>query len=160
MPLLRSIAAFAFVSAIAVLSAPGCSQQGEGQRCDSVANGDADCDDGLVCIKQKELLNGLADVCCHPDPANDSESRCQRGGTTIPGGGGSGGTSSAGTSAGGAAGEQTDGGTAGADAAGGGTPGASGSPAVSDGGMSGGGAPVVTEGGAAGAGTAGQGGAG
>lgn len=158
---LRSVAAFAFVSALAVLSAPGCSQQGEGQRCDSSKNGDADCDDGLVCIKKNELTNGLADICCHSDPANDTKSRCVRGG--IVGTGGTGGSSTGGSGGssmgGGAAGDTSD---AAAGDTSGGTPGASGSPTTSDGGMtSAAGTPSTTDGGgAAGTGTGGQGGAG
>lgn len=151
---LRSLAAFAFVSAIAVLSAPGCSQQGEAERCDSEANGNADCDDGLVCVSKNKLQEPITDLCCHSDPANDSSSRCLRKVPSNTGGSGGSGGSNAGSSTGGAS-------AGAAGEAAGGTPGASGSPTTTDGGMSGaGGAPVTIEGGAAGAGTAGQGGAG
>lgn len=161
---LRSVAAFAFVSAIAVLSAPGCSQQGEGQRCDSTKNGNADCDDGLVCIKKAALKEGITDLCCHEDAANDSASRCTRGvpNTNGSGGkGGSGGTSSSAGAAGDASGgtpTETNGGTPSETS--GGT-GAGGSPTTGDGGMSAAGTPAMTDGGsAAGAGIGGQGGAG
>ena len=159
---LRSVAAFAFVSAIAVLSAPGCSQQGEGQRCDYTKNGDVDCDDGLVCIKSAELANHLGDICCHEDPANDSKSRCARGAATGSGGkGGSGGASASAGAAGETSGgtpSETNGGTPGETN--GGT-GASGSPTTSDGGMSAAGTPAATDGGTAPvAGTGSQGGAG
>jgi len=156
---LRSVVALAFVSAIAVLSAPGCSQQGEGQRCDAAKNGDADCDDGLVCIEKKNLSNGLGDICCNPDPANDSKSRCARvtlgtGGSSSGGSGGSGGSSST-------AGAAGEGGGGAPTETSGGTSGASGSPTTTDGGTPGAaGTPAATDGGASGAGTGGQGGAG
>jgi len=161
---LRSVAVFAFVSGLAVMSAPGCSQQGEGQRCDGAANGNADCDDGLVCIKAADLQERITDLCCHQDPMLDNESRCARagavntGGTSGVGGSGgtSGGTSEAGSSAGGTGGAAgAAGGTPGETE--GGAPGTSGAPATTDGGMSG--APASTTGGAAGDGSS-QGGAG
>lgn len=160
----RSLAAFSFVTALAVLSAPGCSQQGEGERCDVTKNGDADCDDGLLCVKASELHEGITDRCCPPD-GTESDTRCTRTTLMTTGGTSAGGTSS---SDAGAAGE-TNGGAAGSVAVSGGAGGESpatnnggaGSPATSEGGMSGaGGAPVVADGGSTGAGTAGQGGAG
>lgn len=160
----RSVAAFSFVTALAVLSAPGCSQQGEGERCDFDKNGDADCDDGLTCVAKRFLHEGITDRCC-PAEGTESDTRCTRATVMTTGGTSSGGTSS---SDAGAAGE-TAGGAAGAVAVSGGAGGESpatsnggaGSPATSEGGMSGaGGAPVVTDGGTPGASTAGQGGAG
>ncbi|MES1183481.1 MAG: hypothetical protein ABUL60_06675 [Myxococcales bacterium] len=157
---LRSIAALSFVTALAVLSAPGCSQQGEGERCDLEKNGDADCNDGLTCIKATDLHDGITDRCC-PAEGTESDTRCTRATIMASGGSSSGGTSSSGA---GAAGE-ANGGAAGALGAVGGaageTNGGAGTPATTDGGMSGaGGAPVTTDAGAAGASTAGQGGAG
>jgi hypothetical protein len=157
---LRSIAALSFVTALAVLSAPGCSQQGEGERCDVNKNGDADCNDGLTCVKANDLHDGITDRCC-PAEGTESDTRCTRATVMASGGSSSGGTSSSGA---GAAGE-ANGGAAGAIVAVGGaageTNGGAGTPGTSDGGMSGaGGAPVTTDAGASGASTAGQGGAG
>jgi hypothetical protein len=45
-----------------VVAAPGCSRQAEGDRCDS-QNGNADCEDGLVC-RTAGSLNAPSDVCC------------------------------------------------------------------------------------------------
>lgn len=157
----RSVAAFSFVTALAVLSAPGCSQQGEGERCDVAKNGDADCDDGLTCVMANDLHEGITDRCC-PAEGTERDTRCTRSTIVATGGSSSGGTSS---SDAGAAGE-TNGGAAGSVAVSGGAGGESptggaGRPTTSEGGMSGaGGAPVVTDGGTAGASTAGQGGAG
>jgi hypothetical protein len=160
---LRSIAALSFVTALAVLSAPGCSQQGEGERCDLEKNGDADCNDGLTCIKATDLHDGITDRCC-PADGTESDSRCTRATIMASGGSSSGGTSSSAAGGAGAAGEAS-GGAAGAIGAVGGAAGepngGAGTPATTDGGMSGaGGAPVTADAGAAGASTAGQGGAG
>jgi hypothetical protein len=136
---LRSAAVFAFVSAIGIVSVPGCSQQGEGERCDSAKNGDADCDSGLSCVKEAELSDHVTDRCC-PAEGTESDTRCTRG--TAVSMGGSGGT-------GGGAPTSGAGGTAAAGEPSGGTPGASGTPTSSDGGMTSGGAPAVADGGAA-----------
>lgn len=45
-----------------IAAAPGCSRQAEGDRCDS-QNGNADCEDGLVC-RTAGSLNAPSDVCC------------------------------------------------------------------------------------------------
>jgi hypothetical protein len=126
---LRSAAVFAFVSAIAVLTVPGCSQQGEGERCDSAKNGDEDCDSGLTCVRLNELLEHTADRCC-PAEGTETDRRCNRGAPTAPeptagtssGGTSSGGTSSGGTSSGGtgATGAESTGGGDTAGAGGGG----------------------------------------
>jgi hypothetical protein len=97
---LRSVAALAFVSFVAVLSAPGCSQQGEGERCDSAKNGDADCDSGLSCVKAKELLSQTTDRCC-PADGQENDARCTRGVPSSTGGSSTGGSSTGGTNAGG-----------------------------------------------------------
>jgi len=157
---LRSIAALSFVTALAVLSAPGCSQQGEGERCDLDKNGDADCNDGLSCVPAKNLREGITDRCC-PSEGTESDTRCTRATIMASGGSSSGGSSTGGAGAAGKA----NGGAAGAGGAAGGAAGeangGAGTPATTDGGMSGaGGAPVTTDAGAAGASTAGQGGAG
>jgi hypothetical protein len=56
----------AFVAACVLLVA--CSDQGEGERCD-LANGNNDCQAGLVCKPPTEVhVNGDYDVCCPLDP--------------------------------------------------------------------------------------------
>jgi hypothetical protein len=75
---LRSAVVFAFVSAIAVLTVPGCAQQGEGERCDSAKNGDEDCDSGLTCVREGELAGGTTDRCC-PAEGSETDKRCTRG---------------------------------------------------------------------------------
>jgi hypothetical protein len=135
---LRSLAVLVFVSAVAILSAPACSQQGEGERCDFAKNGDLDCDSGFSCVKRAELAEGITDRCC-PAANTETDSRCARGTPTTTTGG-SGNTSTAGATSGGDAS-----GGAGVEAAGG-SPSV---PAATDGGMSGGGTPAETEGGAA-----------
>jgi hypothetical protein len=142
--LLRPAALFAFVSTLTVMSMPGCSQQGEGERCDSAKTGNADCNSGLTCVPKSELLEKTADRCC-PADGTQTDSRCDRVG---PGSTNGGSTGSAGAPAGG----EASGGTPGEAAAG-----IGGAPAPSTGGMSGapsGGAPV------GGVGPAGAGGAG
>jgi hypothetical protein len=116
---LRSALAFAFVSTLAVLSVPGCADQGEGERCDKTkAQGSGDCDSGLICVAASELLEGITDLCCPPDGQESSE-RCTRrgkasttGGTSSGGSGGSSSSGSAGESAGGS--PETAGGAGGA----------------------------------------------
>jgi hypothetical protein len=146
---LRSVAVFAAVFAVAVMSMPGCSQQGEGERCDSAKNGNDDCDSGLVCVAARDLLDQATDRCCLPNNAVD-DARCTRvgspgsggsnatGGTTsmdAPGGGGAGGAEeSPSDSNGGAGGSPPSSGGTGSDGAGmssstpGGAPAAAGAP--------------------------------
>jgi hypothetical protein len=157
----RSVAALAVASALAVLSAPGCSQQGEGERCDRVQANQtsSDCDSGLTCVARSELLEDLTDLCCPPE-GQETNQRCTRkGGSTTTGGTSSGGTAgtggssdSAGESAGGSSAGTTseDGGTSGSggvppEAGAGGAPmGEAGAPGV--GGAPSAGAPNVTAG--------------
>jgi hypothetical protein len=88
------------------LSLPGCSRQGEGERCSRTANVDADCDDGLVCVPDKSTTD--FGRCCPPEGAQISDSRCNfstttsTGGTSSGGGTSTGGSTSGGTSSGGA----------------------------------------------------------
>lgn len=143
--LLRSFAVFAVVSAVAVLSMPGCSLQGEGQRCDSNKNGDADCESGLVCLSAGKLREGTADRCCAAD-GSSNDARCDLK-TTSSNTGGSAGTGGTGGPAGDNAGGNS---AAGTDSVGVG--GAAGSPAASDGGTGSSGAPAISgDGGVAGA---------
>jgi hypothetical protein len=58
--LFRSLGVAVALSLVA--AAPGCSRQAEGDRCDS-QNGNADCEDGLVC-RTAGSLNAPSDVCC------------------------------------------------------------------------------------------------
>ncbi len=97
---LRNVLALALVSAAVALGAPGCSQQTEGERCDSAKAGDEDCDSGLTCVGRLSLLEGITDRCC-PEAGTETDKRCTRG---APGGG-SGGTSNAGGEGNGTAGE-------------------------------------------------------
>ena len=121
---LRSVAVFGFVAALALLSAPGCSQQGEGERCDSAKNGDLDCDSGLSCVKKAQLLEGITDRCC-PAEGSETDKRCTRGVAPTLGSSGSG-----------AGGSSSSAGTAGTSAETAGS-GASGSPATDTGGQGG-----------------------
>jgi hypothetical protein len=157
---LRSAAVFAFLSAVVVVSMPGCSQQGEGERCDQAANGDADCNDGLTCVASDNLLEMTADRCC-PAAGTETDARCKLRSTGPTNNGGSSGS-------GGTAGSSSN--TAGAPAGGeggmssaAGSGGTGGAPVVpGEAGMSNGGTPATpTDGGSSGAGTdtAGVGGA-
>lgn len=157
---LRSVAVFSFISAIALISAPGCSQQAEGERCDRTKNGDLDCDDGLICVASGQLLDKTADRCC-PVNETDRTGLCRPSGVdtdspdpvdmTSGGAGGAGGAAAPDTAGGASAGQNT-----------GGVPGSSGSgtnggvPSVD------GGAPAAgaSTGGAGSPSSAGQGGAG
>jgi hypothetical protein len=123
---LRSVAVFSFVSVVALMSAPGCSQQGEGERCDDAKNGDLDCDDGLVCVKASQLRDQTADRCC-------AVSETDRTGLCTPSGvetetpdPSDGGTGAGGAAAGASAGGDAAGGTSAGQSAGG-VPGSSGS---------------------------------
>ncbi len=160
----RSAVVLAVASTLTVLAASGCSQQGEGQRCDrfQANNTSSDCDSGLSCIAA-EQLDSPTDLCCPPE-GQESNERCTRKSRSAPTGGTSSGgsASSAGTGTGeGGAGEPAggssagtssseDGGTAGSgglpsEAGAGGTPvGDAGTPGV--GGAPSAGAPTVTAG--------------
>lgn len=121
----RRAAALASFGLLFALSAGGCSRQAEGERCDYNANGDDDCEDGLLCTPKVG-----ADRCCPPSGAPIDDSRCLA--ADAPSGGPSGGTSSGGSSTGGSttAGSSsggiesggTSGGTTGGEMATGGTP--------------------------------------
>lgn len=116
---LRHVLALVLVSAAVVLGgAPACSQQTEGERCDSAKAGDADCESGLSCVSYNSLINGNgADRCC-PAAGTETDKRCTRGtpstgtggssstagSSGTAGSGGSAGSSSAGSSAGGSGG--------------------------------------------------------
>jgi hypothetical protein len=158
---LRSAAFFTLTSVLVIgLLSPGCSQQGEGERCDNLRAGDSDCDSGLICKPKGQLLEKLTDRCCKPDNSYD-DSRCAPNtGTVSTGGkGGSGGSSS--PSEGGA---QEPGGAPGASGAptggtpaevpmeDGGAPSSAGMPSSPDAGAASGGVPSTPAGGQGGAG--------
>jgi hypothetical protein len=55
-----------------VLFAVACADQGEGDRCDP-ANGNADCESGLVCVKAERLaLVDVGAICCPPPGDNNN----------------------------------------------------------------------------------------
>jgi hypothetical protein len=89
-PALRRGFALGLVLLVTGLSAGGCSRQGEGERCDLAANGDADCDEGLICLSKV----GNVDRCCPPQGAPIGDSRCAV--ADAPPGGSTGGVSSSG----------------------------------------------------------------
>jgi len=126
---LRSVAVFGFVAALAMLSAPGCSQQGQGERCDSAKNGDLDCDSGLTCTKKAQLLEGITDRCC-PAEGSETDKRCTHGVAPTMGSSGSGTGGSSGN-----AGTAATAGSAGTSAEA--ASGASGNPATDTGGQGG-----------------------
>ena len=106
----RGLALVAAIPALFVFSViPGCSNQGEGDRCGSdpkdttamfgVGSTDsADCSDGLVCVQASSLLNADANRCCYPDHV--SNSRCAPAEATASTAGTGGGSSASGGAAG------------------------------------------------------------
>jgi len=71
--------AFAFCLFAGGLAAIGaCSNQGEGERCESL-NGDEDCktDEGLVCYPAALLTNTTSDRCCPRDRATATHPVCK-----------------------------------------------------------------------------------
>jgi hypothetical protein len=110
---LRSALALALVSAAFALGAPGCSEQGQGERCDRDKNLDLDCEAGLECVPGNQLSSEDTTGRCCPEPGTETDKRCTR--KTAGSSGGSGGT--AGTETGGTAGTET-GGTAGTETGG------------------------------------------
>jgi hypothetical protein len=107
--LLRSAALFVLCSAATLLSLPGCSEQGEGERCDSAKNGNNDCDSGLICVPAAELRVQTADRCCPADLVS-TDSRCDR----NTGNAGTGGTGGSGAGTGGTGAASASGGMSGA----------------------------------------------
>lgn len=96
----RRVALLALFPALLSLSViPGCSQQGEGERCgDSLGVADSDdCGSGLTCTAHGVLLNGSSDManrCCYAD-RKATDSRCTLAGASAAGAssGGAGGAS-------------------------------------------------------------------
>ncbi|HET9953227.1 MAG TPA: hypothetical protein VFQ61_01920 [Polyangiaceae bacterium] len=60
----RSIRRLALTTALVIVAA--CSRQGEGERCDSTVNGNADCEGDLQCKAHGSLATGDVDRCCPP----------------------------------------------------------------------------------------------
>lgn len=74
-----------FVLAVSALS-NGCQQQGEGDVCDPRAgnNGNADCQNGLVCTQPSQLAAGTQGYrCCPGDPAL-ATGVCALGQSSVP----------------------------------------------------------------------------
>ncbi len=74
----------------------GCSDQGEGERCDFELSGNTDsgqgrdCESGLECVSADQLLvNDGTDRCCPPSDQRSSDERCRRGSVAPAGTGGS-----------------------------------------------------------------------
>jgi hypothetical protein len=102
----RRVALAALFPALLSLSIiPGCSQQGEGERCGTTVYGPADsedCGDGLTCTAYGELLNGSIDKanrCCFTG-RKPSDSRCTLMGSSSSSSGGASGGGAGGASAG------------------------------------------------------------
>ena len=107
---------------------PGCSNEGEGERCggssaDPSGTGDPnndDCASGLVCVEAMKLVNNQANRCCNASPSIVNDSRCVRSGMGSSGGSGgasSGGASTGGASTGGSGGAMNDAAAGSSDAA-------------------------------------------
>jgi hypothetical protein len=60
------------------LVAAACSNGGEGDACNYLAenNGDDDCQDGLICYQASMLNNAGTDLCCPPDRAQATTTAC------------------------------------------------------------------------------------
>jgi hypothetical protein len=123
----RRLALAALVPALLLVCViPGCSNEGEGERCGTTQADDSDCADGLVCTGN--LLDAPNTFrCCYPNGAV-TDSRCQTatgvatGGTGGASTGGTGGASTGGTggaSTGGTGGDTADAGDVTAAGAGG-----------------------------------------
>ena len=71
---------FAFAAlASALLALLACSNQGEGERCDHNASnlGNDDCQNGLTCVQQNALTNGMGyDACCPFDRTQATTAVC------------------------------------------------------------------------------------
>jgi len=101
----RGVALVAAIPLFVFSVIPGCSNQGEGDRCGSEPNAmfgvgatdSADCSDGLVCVQASSLLNADANRCCYPDHV--SNSRCALADATASTAG-TGGSTTAGTGGG------------------------------------------------------------
>ena len=94
---------------LGLFAAPGCSEQGEGDRCDWQKSGNdssgqgRDCADGLECVQASQLLaQDGTDRCCPPSTDTFSDDRCRRrsGAAHAPGTGGTSATGGSGGSAG------------------------------------------------------------
>jgi hypothetical protein len=79
--------AVASLAAGMIAAFPGCSSQGEGERCSVLSdnNGNDDCQDGLICVAAAQLngAGNTTDRCCPPDRTTATTVACQ-----LPSGGG------------------------------------------------------------------------
>jgi hypothetical protein len=133
--------ALGFALGLAGVLSGGCSRQAEGERCDLAANGDDDCEEGLICVSKV----GNVDRCCPPEGAPIDDSRCSA--ANAPSGGPTGGASSGGSATGGAS---TAGASSGGTSSGGSASGGTSSGGTSGGDSSTGGSPMTPAGGAGG----------
>ena len=84
------LVAIAVVSALSVALTlfPGCSNQAEGERCDTNGDngGNDDCQSGLVCVHANQL-NGASDSdrCCPPDRSRATADICKLSTTPVGG---------------------------------------------------------------------------
>lgn len=82
---------FSLLLALLTLAAaslvPACSNQSEGQACNT-DNGDVDCEEGLICVSKTKLL-GNSDICC---PVEGGDLPACVPGSLTGGAGGAGGT--------------------------------------------------------------------
>jgi hypothetical protein len=64
---------------VLAIAFPGCSGQGEGERCDRQAddNGKGDCAGDLVCVKHEDLNGASTDRCCPADRSRATTPVCQ-----------------------------------------------------------------------------------
>jgi hypothetical protein len=81
---MRAPALLAFAFAAALTAAVACSNQGEGEFCDT-NNGSNDCQDGLACVPAPGLSATLTnrDRCCPILPALPTTSACALNTTTV-----------------------------------------------------------------------------
>lgn len=74
------LAASLVVSTLAVFAMPGCSNQGEGERCDPNNNND-DCASGLTC---QTIAGQPSPLCCPPAPQQPTVAECFAGQAPLP----------------------------------------------------------------------------
>ncbi len=82
-PLLRRVSAAALFVTVALAGLVGCSNQGEGERCD-LNNGNKDCASGLSCQRIEGQESAL---CCPPPPKPTTVTACIPGQIERPDGG-------------------------------------------------------------------------
>jgi hypothetical protein len=75
-PRLATVLASALAVVLAATLAPACSNNAEGERCDTRADnaGNDDCQDGLRCTP--DIPGSQSDICCPPDRAQATTAIC------------------------------------------------------------------------------------